>query len=867
MLRLLRHLRARVRYRHFDADLQEELRVHEAMKREELDASGMPPGEARAAARRALGNVTLMREESRRVWCAPWLESVIQDARYGVRTLARQPVHSLTAIAVLVLAIGMNTSLFALLKATSFAPWPARDPDRVVRIWARAGAQFVGPSVDEYRFVREHATTLDGVAAYFLGGGSRLQAPGRVETYPRTQMVSANFLQVLGARLVLGAGFVAEDDLPGLRRAPAIISDHLWRHYFNADRDVVGQGVSVYGHPFTIVGVLDPAFDGLDHPVDLWLPLSAQPVTNLVTSVGLESPASASCCIQMVARLADRVDAKRAEQELQSLHDRFTKTAGRKTGTVALFGTAYADMPGARDRDAMNAVAAGLVLVLVLACANVGNLQLARGIARRREIATRVAIGAGRMRIVRQLLVEGSLLAAIAGGISVAAAVLVPPTVLRLMGPELSPTRAARFELDWQLIAVTVAICGIACLVFALAPALHATRRAIPLGSLDRGSTRYARLRLRSGFLATQIAVCTVLLLGAGLVTRAIVHAMTFDPGFKVQGVQRVSVSLPSEAPSEERTAFSRALVAEIERDDLAPIATGHPGPFVDFPFTLGVALPHEPPQDHRQVARRSVSRRYFDVLGIPLVSGRMFASDGTGEVVVNEAFVRTFWRGEDPVGRSVRHIDSKGAVAATLTIVGVVRDAYLSGLERIEPIVFRPTTSGVLITSGGPEALEQIRATATGLNAAASVRAWPLTDDVHAFLEWSRFGAAVAWGIGLLGLLLASVGVFGVFAYAVEERRREIGIRLALGAAGAQIVRTLVTTSGRAMLAGLGLGMLLSLACGPLLGSYLFGLSPVDPLAYAGVMLLLVTAGAVATFVPARRACSVDPAITLRAE
>lgn len=195
----LQRLRARLRNRRFDDDLAEELRLHEELKREELEAGGVPPADARSQARRALGNVTLMRKDSRGVWITPWVESLTQDARYAVRTLARQPLHTLTALAVLVLAIGMITAIFTLLKATSFAPWPAKDPDRVVRIWAKAGPEYVGPSVDEYRFIREHATTLTGVAAYFSGGGARLEAPGRTETYPRLHLVSADFLNVMGA--------------------------------------------------------------------------------------------------------------------------------------------------------------------------------------------------------------------------------------------------------------------------------------------------------------------------------------------------------------------------------------------------------------------------------------------------------------------------------------------------------------------------------------------------------------------------------------------------------------------------------------------------------------------------------------------
>ena len=661
----------------------------------------------------------------------------------------------------------------------------------------------------------------------------------------------------------LGSGFVAEDDQPGMRRAPAIISDRLWRTYLNADPSVIGQTVTVYRTVFTIIGVLEPAFDGLDRPVDLWLPLSAIPATNLVTPVGLESPASASCCISMVARLANGIDKVRAQQELQLLHERFTTSKKRKSGTVSVFGTAYADLPLQNDLDALPLVFVALSLVLVQASANVGNLQLARGMARKREIATRLAIGAGRFRVVRQLVIEGLVLAAVAGAISLLVAAILPSAYLYATGTVPGSGRD-RFVPDWQVAAVTAAMCTLACLMFALAPALRSTRRTIPLGAIDRGSTRRARFHLRAGFLALQIAVCTVLLIGAGLLTRAIAQAMTFDPGFKVDGVQRVSVSLPSEIPS---GPFERQLLVALERDVPEPVAVGSPGPFTDFPFTMGIALPGEEPSAHRQVARRSVSRRYFEVLEIQMVRGRMFESGAKGEIVVNEAFARSFFSGEDPVGHTVRHIDGKGAVAGIMTIVGVVGDAYLSGLERIEPIVFRPTTSGTLVAVGGAATLERIRGTAHALNHTATVRSWPLSDDVRDYLRESRYGAVLAWSIGLLGLLLASVGVLGVFAYAVEERRREIGVRLALGAARSHIVRMLVSTSGRGMLLGLGAGLLFSLACGPVLRSYLFGLHPLDPIAYLGVITLLGMTAILATLVPARRACRVDPAVTLREE
>lgn len=862
MPNLLQRLRSRLRKRRFDEDLAEELRLHEELKREELEAQGVPPADARSAARKALGNVTLMREDSRGVWVLPWIESIGQDARYAVRTLVRQPLHTLTALAVLVLAISLISSLFTVVKAFSLEPWPADEPERIVHIRATAGLKTVGPSVDEYRFVREHAETLEGVAAHVPSGGVRLDAPGRVEVYPQSRVVSANFLDVIGARMQLGSGFILGDDLPGGRQV-TIISDYLWRNHFAADPTVVGQAVTLNRKPFTIIGVLDPEVDGLEHPVGVWLPLAALKATDLVLPAGIEGPATAACCINMVGRLAAGVDRARARQEVQLLHERLTTAAKRKVGVVELYGTSYAEGPG-RDLEVMPALFSALGLVLILACANVGNLQLARGLARRREITTRVAIGASRSRIVRQLLVEGLVLAFAAGTASFVAAAVLPTVVLGLMGQEIAATRQWRLVPDGQVAALTGAICILACLLFALAPALHATRRAIPLGSLDRGSTRRSRFHLRSGLLALQVAVCTVLLVGAGLVTRAIAHAMGFDPGFQVTDVLRVSASLPPDAPAAQQRQFAQQLLVELERNEVQRIATGNPVMPRGF-YTINVVLAGEKASDYRSVERRSVSRDFFEVMGIPLTKGRTFPSDAVGEVIVNAAFARAYFDGREALGQTVQEVDERGAIVRTHTIVGVARDAYLAGLERIEVMVFKPTVSGTLVTAGGPAAVERIRTAATSLNAVASVRAWPLAEDLSKQLEEARMGAAIAWAIGLLGLLLASVGVLGVFAYSVEERRREIGVRLALGAGRRQIITALVSTSGRAVLFGLGGGLILSLGCGPVLRAYLFGLSPLDPIAYAGVTLLLVSAAALATVVPARRACRVDPAITLR--
>jgi putative ABC transport system permease protein len=866
MISFLQRLLSRIRNRRFEKDLREELRLHEDLKFEELLAAGRSPDSARAEARRTLGNVALMREQSRDVWISSWADGTVQDIRYAVRTLLRERVHSTTAAIILILAIGLNTSLFTVFKGLALEPWPVKDPGEVVRIWARANGRPVGPSIDEYRFMQQHATSFGGLVAHtWAGYGARLQSPGRAEAYLQSVWVSANFFDVLGVPMQLGAGFIHEDDQAGNRRSPLVISDNTWRVHFGSDPGVVGRPVSVSGQPFTVVGVLDPRFDGIGRPVEMWMPLSAFSSIRSGAGLAWEGPKAANCCISMVGRLADGADTRQATQELQLLHERFAKAAQRASGRVELFGTAEMSGPGAQQFALLAAFAAPVALILVLACANVGNLQLARGLARRREIATRMSLGASRRRVVRQLLTEGLVLACGAGTFAFGLAAVLPGVVFNFMGEEIPPYLAARIVPDGKILIFTLSVCVASCLAFALAPALHATRVTIPLGVLDRGSTRASRFHLRSTLLATQIALCTVLLAGAGLVTRAVAHAMSFDPGFKVQGVDMVSTEFPTGTSIKERENLVQQTLAEMAAAGGDPVAAAEIGPMDDSRLVMHMGLPHKSPREFESVLLRRVSTRYFDVLAIPFVDGRMFQSNTEHEAVVNEAFVRAYWPSDKVLGQTARDVDQEGGIRRTYTIVGVVRDTYLTGLERIDPIIFAPATSGRFLTRGGPASVERIRATAASLNPGAIITTRPLVENVRDYLKQSRTGAALAWAIGLLGLTMATVGVFGVFAYAVEERRREIGLRLALGATGKQIISMLVSSSGRAMLLGLGAGLLLSLGCGPVLRGYLYGLSPLDPVAYGMVTALLASAAALATLIPAKRACRIDPALTLR--
>jgi predicted permease len=870
MLHFIRRVRNRIRYRHFDRELAEELRVHEEMKREALEEDGLGAEDARITARRALGNVALAREDARGVWIAPWLESVAQDVRYACRALLRQPVYAATAGAALVLGIGLNTALFSVFKGVALDPWPVRNPREVVRISTMGESRFVAPSIDEFRFMRDNARSFSGLVAHtWAGNGIHLRAAGRPEQYLRAVWVTSNFFDVLGVRMQLGRGLVREDDEPGNRRAPLVISTATWKSYFGADPAIVGQPVFVAGVPFTVIGVLEPRFDGIGRPVELWMPLSSLSAVRPYDAVAWEpSPKSAMCCIGVAGRLAPGVQRTEAVAELQRLHEQYAAHTRGKTGRVDANGTAPVSGRGAARFALIGIFAAAVALVLLLACANVGNLQLARGLARRREIAARLAIGASRARVVRQLFTEALVLASAAGVGALGLAAFLPGIVFRFVGEELPPRMEARMVPDAGVALFTFVTCLVACVAFALAPAFSATRVTIPLGALDRASTTTGRFRLRGVLLAVQIAACTVLLVAAGLVTRAIGHAMTIDPGFRVREVTLVSARLPTDSyTTTQRHEFYTGVLAAVDGGKGPAVALAGYAPFDGSRLMMNMALAHERLSDGRSVDLRQVSGRYFEVLGIPLIAGRSYALRARDEAVVNESFARTYFPGQNPVGHVVRDVGDGTKVRATFTIVGVAKDVFLAELDRIEPTIFTPASAGLFVTAGGPATAERIRAAALASNPVAGVTIRPLTDALSDALEDSRVGAALAWAIGLVGLALAIVGVFGVFAYAVEERRREIGVRMALGADRREIVRMLIATSGRSMTMGLGAGLVLSLACGPVLRSYLFGLSAVDPRAYALVGAILAAAAILATIVPARRACRVDPAVTLRAE
>jgi len=858
MGKLFRRVRYFLRRRQFEADLAEEMEFHLAMKARE----------AGPLARSEMGNITRAREEARAVWIWPWLESVWQDLAYGVRTMRRQPGFAAVALAALGITVGLNTTFFTVFNAIALRPWPVKDPGRVVNVFH---FELEGPrrsthgfSVAAYRYLREHTRAFSGLVL-------QDQAPVKMDdrrlalTY-----VSANYFEVLGIGMERGRGFLAEEDRVGAPVAAAVIGYGLWQSRFGGDVDVVGRRIRLDDVPFTIVGVASRDFTGVP-PLrnDVWVPTAARlllrPNDPSVLAL-LTSPNH--CCSSMAGRLAPGFTREQAaaEVELVERQSRGNQPDEERTAIVVT-GTALIDVPNRNRRQAAPVFALlflAVTLVLLLACANVGNLLLARAAARRREIAIRLSVGGSRARVVRQLLVESFAVALAAAAIGVGLASWLPQYLAARLAPEL----ALHLVPDLSVLAYSLALAVFACLVFGLAPALHATRGKISSALRDDWRLPGIRLPLRSVLLSAQVAISVMLLAGAGLLVRGFERAAAQDPGFAIQSVQAVTIDLPASAYGDvQRRQFASRLAAELHgAPGMAAWGLSMDAPLGNSTTSTSFYKSGEPAARRRMVILHEVTAGYFDALRIPLVTGRNFIAQDEGRPValLNQTAAAQLWRGESAVGKTI--VSDKAR-----EIVGVVQDANTTHLGSVEPTMYWPMEGRwaplVLVRGGGPGAVEHIGAVVKAIEPRAEIHAQDLAENFRSALEPSLAGASLAGGLGLLALGLAAIGLSGVFAYMVRQRTREIGVRMALGAQPRDAVRLVFTFSLRAVTVGLAIGLGGAAALSGVLASQLPGVRPLDLPAYGAVVVVLAAAAALAGLAPARRAARVDPATALRWE
>jgi len=845
----MRKLMRRVRYwfqrTRLEDELVEEMEFHRAMlARDGKEAVTM-------------GSVTLAREDARAVWIWPWLTSVWQDLAYGARTLRRSPGFTITALVALGCAIGINTSLFTIFNAFALRPWPARDAARVVvahRMTRRGGGDF---GIAEYRFLAQHSTMFSGLIAVRSGEQVKLGDRKLALTY-----VSGNYFQVMGIDLERGRGFTGESE------AVAVISHDLWQNGFDGDPGIVGKPVRLDDVPFTVVGVAPAELNAMNGPPyslrnDVWVTLQARKLlrpNDPAVDAWLTRPTD--CCTPMAGRLAPGAGRAAAEAELTALSQRFRAANGieEDNSRVVVAGTAWIESPRKKRQviPMMAALFLAVTLVLALACANVGNLLLARAASRRQEIAVRLSLGASRSRLVRQFLVESLMLAVAAAAAGLAIAEVLPGALVRRLAGDL----VIRIVPDGRVLAYTMAIAVVSCLAFGLAPALHGTRGAISV------ALKGGRLRLRGMLLAVQVAISVVLLTNAALLVRGIQRAEETDLGFDVKNVSVLSLELPA---SQYGGARSAALTWELEAAlrgarDVPAWALAMTAPLGGSHFTTSFQLPEEGAR-MLQIDKNEVSPGYFDALGIPLVAGRkLVAEDADREVaVVNAAAARRWWSGS-AVGKTFVSNEK------VWTVVGVVGDAYTNDLTGLEALLYFPLREppGVpmlLVRDRRPAVTARIAGIVRTIEPRAEVHVAPLEESVGQRLLPSTIGAEIAGFLGLLAMGIASVGMFGVFAYATGQRTREIGVRMALGARPSEIVRLVLGSSLLSLGLGAAVGIAAAAAMSVLLANALPGVKAGDPAAYAAVVVLLAAAVALASAIPARRATRVDPVRALRWE
>jgi predicted permease len=872
-------------------ELIEEMQAHLALAEREATESGQTPKDGQAAARREFGNAGLVAEVTRDAWGWNWLVELLQDVRYGVRNMLRTPGFALVTVLTLALGIGANTAIFSVVDSALFRALPYRDAGRLV--WA---TNFMSAQkqnlvfADEYAGWRTQSHVFENIAAYSPATEYTLTGAGSPERLTGAQ-VTASFLDLLGVAPQLGRNFLREEDRPTGPKA-VLLSDAVWRSNFGADGNVVGRVVALDDTPYTVVGVLPRDFEFLDNTrADVLVPLQLSD-----TSVGsvngrvrvLVRPLS------VVARLRPGATLAATMTELNAINERVLTSLSLQH----LMGEAHAQVLLLHDHEIGDVRPALLVLlgavgfVLLIACANVANLQLARAALREKEVAIRVALGARRWRLAKLLLTESSALA-LAGGV---AGLLLAAWAIRLIrrfAPENIP-HLQLAHLNLRVLLFTLVVSLLTGIFFGLAPVLAAFRVSLN-NTLKEGGAQYGSgtgtRRAQKVLMVAEIALSFVLFIGAALLVKSFHQLTAIRPGFDPHGVLTANVALPLDqyqTPDQQR-AFFELLVPQLRAlPGVASAAATATVPLRGDTQMISMIQVEGQPAISPLMANvptarvNSVTPGYFSALHIPLIEGRLLDErdgvDAPKSVVVNQAFVRHFFEKENPIGKRFTAKFSPGPEdPPNWTIVGVINDTKQRGLAaEVTPEVTAATSQWprfmmtlVLRTSGDPASLvSAVRQQVSSLDKNIPVYAVQTMDDLFsAEVASQRFNASALAGFAGFAVLLAAVGIYGVVAYAVSQRTREMGVRIALGAGRGNVLRMILNQGFRLALIGVGLGLAASFALTRLMTGLLFGVKPSDPQTFILVTAALLAVALAACWIPAQRATRVDPVVALRHE
>jgi putative ABC transport system permease protein len=868
-------------------DLTDEMRQHLEEKIEELTAAGMSRKDATAAARRQFGNLTLLEQEGRAVWRWPSLEDFLMDIRFSLRTLRKSPGFTAAALLTLALGIGANTALFSVIDAVLLRPLPFHHPERLVAVHsidlkdATHGGEISYPAFLDWRSQSHsfEAMSVWNTTSLTYTGGDQPESI-------RSAMVSANLFSILGVSPALGRSFTAEEDHPGGDPLAVMLSYEFWQSHFGSDPNAVGHSLTLDDEKYSVVGVMPPRFQFpmQQNRVELWVTIAR----DLQGKTGMAAQRDVSY-LQVIARLKPGVKISQAQSDVLLVQNQLNRQYPETRPRGVTIQSTSEQIAGAM-RPVLLILLGAVGFVLLIACANVASLLLARATVRQKEFTLRSTLGASRWMLIRQLLTESVLLAMSGAALGLLVAHWAIAALVGLAPEGLA--RTSEITLDLRVLAFTFLIALSTGVLFGLVPALQLSRSNLNgvLGDTGRGSSSGpVGARLRGVLVASQLAIAFVLLIGAGLLLRSFHRLQQVDPGFRADHVITFLLDVPSHRhPGAQRTIFVQQLLQSaraLPGVKSASAIFGLPLSEQQSVFTALEVESHPVPRSQRpRVAFRIIESDYFRTMGIPLLQGRAFTTrdeqGGPPLAIVNETLARRMFNGENPLGQRIKPNISFGESdeAPEREIVGVIADVKSGSISgKTPPEVYAPQTpvdfigemTVVVRSMNDPQAqIPALRSLVASMDKDLPLRQVKTLDQyVSGSISAPRFDTFLLGTFAALAFVLTIIGLYGVISYSVVQRTREMGIRIALGAQRASISGMVLRQGALLALTGVGAGLIASFFAVRLLRGLLFGIAPTDRVTFFAVPLLLFAVALAASYFPARRAMRVDPIVALRCD
>jgi putative ABC transport system permease protein len=876
---LIAKLRGLFWNRNADREFDDEVETHLRLLTERYVRQGMTEGEADRAARRQFGNVTLLKEAHHDMRGIRFIETLVQDLRYGLWMMRRNPGFTLVAALTLALGVGANTVIFSLINTALLQSLPFRDPSRLVAINNThpevAGNVDVTMSYLNYRDLKEQSASFQDMAIYSPNYGEKTLLHNGEPDVVNCTLVSHNLFSLMGVRPQYGRDFLSQEDQPGQDRA-AVLSHRLWVRRFGADPGIVGENIQIDNRTFSVIGILNEQ-DQFPADTDVWLPLSLLPEKDMKERSYHR--------VTVIARLKPEVDEKQAAAEIKSIARRLEEAYPESNKNLGMVQVGLLDYYTRGIRAMLMVLLGATGLVMLIACANIANLLLARAANRRKEMAIRAAHGAARLRLFRQLLTESLLLAVLGavGGtlIAYAGTASVGRWAYQIMHiPRMNET-----SVDTSVLLYAAGVSVFTGLLFGTLPAIQGSQ--LNLNEALKQSGRSAQTsmqgRLRNMLIVAEVAIAVIVLIGAGLLIRSLTHLLQVNPGFRIDNLLAVDISLPKDKYPDygSKKVFYDQLLGKVKSlpgvKDAATINILHIVPSGSLIYFGVEGMSPRGRAQYPLAQARGVSPNYFDLMNIPIREGRQFQDPDAAEnapraVIINETLARSYFRNQSPIGKKILMADAAPKLEGWM-IVGVVADVKDLGVDRDpQPEIYFPGYDNRILlahTTVDPLSLAPaIRQVVKSIDPSQPIaQARRMRDILDESLSRRKFPVDLMTLFSALALILSAIGIYSVMSYSVVQRTSEIGIRMALGADRANIVSLLLKQAMAPVAVGLAFGLLGAWSLKSVLSSLLYGVSSTDLVTYVIVIILIISAAVIATLLPSHRATEIDPLMALRQE